>query len=354
MARFVWRLLFAVPVAFAGLAGAPAAQTRVLVGDCFTAPEHVPETVIAECTAFIDGERNDKESRAIATMLRALAKYRLGDVQNSLEDHRIAIETAPELSDVYAGRAQTYTNNRQYQLALPDINKAIQINPNVPRFYGLRALLQLTQNKRTDAVADIDKALNLAGLEEIDSVTLYVKGKIHELDREYDEAIDYYDASLTKRPLFIEPLISRGNTYVKLRELGKAVIDFDAAIKIDPGNPEPYFYRGFAVGGLGRRQEAIENFTRSIELNPVNATAFLYRGIAYQLTGDFDSAITDLKQAKSLRPDYGDASYRLGLVYKEVGEYGFALAEFERAFSLDPTIAGLKQALDETRALATD
>ena len=58
-------------------------------------------------------------------------------------------------------RAYAYIRNAKLQQAIPDINKAIQIQPNEPDAYQTRGILYLEQKKYNLALEDLNKAIKL-------------------------------------------------------------------------------------------------------------------------------------------------------------------------------------------------
>jgi tetratricopeptide (TPR) repeat protein len=79
----------------------------------------------------------------------------------------------PDDAAVYAVRGGMYQKRRQYELALKDMNRAIELEPGNADFYISRALLYRDFKKMDLATADFRKAIELgASAEECASMMI--------------------------------------------------------------------------------------------------------------------------------------------------------------------------------------
>ena len=89
------------------------------------------------------------------TVLRCLKQYK---------EAEIAIRQAIKLSSraaFYLNRGNFYKNNKKWNLALADYNKAIQINPEFAQAYYNRGILYFDQKKWDLALVDYNKAIQI-------------------------------------------------------------------------------------------------------------------------------------------------------------------------------------------------
>ena len=82
-----------------------------------------------------------------AYAIRAIARSNVGDLENALADYNEAIKLSPNDADGYASRGQFYVWRNQYDLAIQDFDKALQLDPKewVSRSTKALALLSLGQ-----------------------------------------------------------------------------------------------------------------------------------------------------------------------------------------------------------------
>lgn len=172
----------------------------------------------------------------IAYNNRGKALDSLGNYQQAIEDFSKAIEIRPLSAIAYTNRGNSYNSLGNYQQAIEDFSKAIEINPRY--------------------------------------------------------ALAYYN---------------RGNVYAKLGNYQQAIINYDASIKYSQFTLA-YNNRGNAYRMLGKYQNAIEDYNMAIKLSPSDGIVYENRGVAYRNLGDNEQAMKDFEVAKKLnffkQPDY--------------------------------------------------
>lgn len=106
-------------------------------------------------------------------------------------------------SGIYVNRGSAYQNLKQYDKAISDYNKAIELNP-----------------------ADAD--------------AYYGRGLVYYYLKQYNRAIDDYSKAIELNPNFAYAYNNRGITYLWLGKCKKAKSDFDKAIEIGKDKPPSY------------------------------------------------------------------------------------------------------------------
>lgn len=81
--------------------------------------------------------------------------------QEAMEHIDVLLRYWPDDATVYAVRGGMYQKRLQYELALRDMNRAIELEPENPDFYISRALLYKDFRKKSLATADFRKAVEL-------------------------------------------------------------------------------------------------------------------------------------------------------------------------------------------------
>ncbi len=182
----------------------------------------------------------------------------------SLESDR-----ANELNDdpaVHIERGLTYLNQGQFEWAIAEYDKAIELDPNLAEAYVRRAFVHKVLGQYEQAMADYDKAIELSP----------------------NNAMYYND---------------RGFAYAEQEQHEQAIRDYDKAIELGPNHPNidyAYNNRGFAYGNLEKYDQALHDFERAITLNRDNAWIFYNRGLIYLKMGKSTMAIADLELSLQL------------------------------------------------------
>lgn len=136
-----------------------------------------------------------------------------------------------DLATAYTYRAGASEADGKHGDALADLNRAIDLNPNLPGLYSNRGNVYL-------ALGDEDKAL-----------------------ADYTEAI--------RRDLnFAGAYFNRGNVYSRKGDLDSALRDLTAAVLLNPTWPSAYYNRGIVYFQMGRLSEATSDFRKALSLNP--------------------------------------------------------------------------------------
>ena len=134
-------------------------------------------------------------------------------------------ELAKQAIDIN-NQAKKKMEKGNYQAAIQDLNKAINLNPSLSEAYLSRGVAYSQLGRRIAAIADFNQAIKI-------------------------------------NPKNAKAYYYRGDEYLQLRDQGKALQDFNQAIKINPSNPKSYFNRGVVYYLLGNRNQAMENFQQA-------------------------------------------------------------------------------------------
>jgi len=92
---------------------------------------------------------------------RALNYERVDDYENAIQDYDRAIQLDPNDSQAYKDRGRAYYKRGQYQRAIQDYDGAIQLDPNFATAYNNRSDAYYNLGKYAEADADKAKACSL-------------------------------------------------------------------------------------------------------------------------------------------------------------------------------------------------
>ena len=112
---------------------------------------------IRACTAVIAADPR----AGWAFINRAWAYERNGQFQNALADGNKAVELSPRQPMAYVNRAAAHIALKDYDRALADTNKALQLDGNHTDAFVNRAYLYERLGERDRAIADYRRALQI-------------------------------------------------------------------------------------------------------------------------------------------------------------------------------------------------
>lgn len=125
---------------------------------------------------------------ARAYTLRGRAYWKTGQYDQAIAEYNKALEINPRLDLAYYGRGIAYGSKAEYDRAISDFTKAVEIDPRFALAYSLRGSAYWKTGQYDQAIADYTKAL------EIDPRTAavgYVSRAIaHHGLKNYDKAWD--------------------------------------------------------------------------------------------------------------------------------------------------------------------
>ena len=120
-----------------------------------------------------------------------------------------------------------------------------------------------------------------------DMIAYRAKARLLQIQREYAEAVRYYDAAGRRGELNADDLINRGICKSEQQQYDAAIEDFTKAIELKPNYLPPIIQRGAAHWEMRRWPEAMENFKAANEIAPDDATANWILGLLALQQNDF-------------------------------------------------------------------
>lgn len=207
-------------------------------------------------------------------------------------------------------------------------------NPEDPKVLIARAILYHDDGQFDAALADLGRALQLDP-EEIAGREM--RTLIHIRKRAFPAALADVNALLRQRPGTAGDLSLRAVIYGHMKEFEKALADLDRALELEPNAPEHHEARAIVYSRLRRPREAAAAIDSAIKLRPDNPDYLGLRANYLALAGDLDGASRDYDQLmKNGTADAVDHVARAMLLHLPRADYLAALADLEKAAQLAP------------------
>lgn len=199
--------------------------------------------------------------------------------QQSMNYCSQAIRINPKLADAYILRANGNAFWKDYQQAIDDYTRAINLHPltlyheTIANQYILRGCAYESLGQPDKAMADLATAIKIG--DKSDKIWAYQK---------------------------------RAGFFEKQNKYKESMADFDAAIKLAPKQSPTYSNRAMANLRFKKFNEAIADYTKVLAMEPSNKFAYAYRAKAYLGLGQKDLAQKDQKAAQKLgfKTEIGD------------------------------------------------
>jgi lipoprotein NlpI/uncharacterized RDD family membrane protein YckC len=273
-----------------------------------------------------------------------IAYYKKGQYQQAISNYNKAIEINPRYAEAYTNRGVAYGEKDQYGKAISDFSKAIEINPRDAKAYYLRAFVYLHKKEDEKAWDDVHKAQNFGG--QVPPRFLKAFGEAYKRrgfgwakKGEWTRAIADFNKAIELTPDDAMAYLYRGSSCAEKDEIDQAIADYNKAIEIEPRNAWAYSQRGLAYNRKGQYDKAIAEYTEAIEIDPLNTPFYVNRGDAWDHKGNLDRAIANYNKAIELDPTYVSAYIERGVAYASSGDYQRAIQDCNKAIELDPNDA---------------
>jgi len=182
------------------------------------------------------------------------------DFDSALEDYNKSIEINPGFVESYHDRGNIYQMKGQYDLALADFNKAVELNPCLSTTYTNRGNLYYAWEKEDLAIQDYTHALTL---QPKDIFTLSNRGVVYQSQGEYDLALADFNRMLEMAPQSAAAYVNRGNLYSELEQNDSAIADYTRALELDSKMTAVYYNRATVYEAKGEYAKALEDVQRS-------------------------------------------------------------------------------------------
>ncbi len=232
--------------------------------------------------------------------------------EKAVKDYSKAIELNPNFIEAYNNRENAYAHLKLYNEALEDFNKAIELNPNLAEAYSNRGNAYSERENLDKAIKDYKTALKLNPKF---AMAYYGLGIVYSGLEEYNKAIENYSKAIELDPSFEAAYCNRAKVFNALGQYEKAIEDCNKAMELNPNVALTYNNRGSAYCGLKKYEKGIKDYNKAIELDPSLDIAYRNLGIVYFRTNkNLDDAINNLKKAREILKGEYDKEEMLSLI----------------------------------------
>lgn len=210
----------------------------------------------------------------------------------------------------YFKRSRAYYKNDEYQKAISDMNKAIELYPEDADYYYYRAFIYYQLDDIKNDTTNTLMALKFAPenyyyIEHRDTIVSLLEEEAdgYITSGKNTEALEIYNKVIKINPQYARNYSLRAHALIKLARYEEAKQDLLKAISIEP---QTYYYYNLLDWLLTKKknwQQIIFYWEKYIKLNPLDARALVQQSGAYYHLGQIKKALEFAKKAA----DMGDA-----------------------------------------------
>lgn len=271
-----------------------------------------------------------------------LAFTRNGVWKDELTLWNDVIEKSPNKARAYNNRGLAHFQNKDYNLALADFLKALELNPKYHHTYKNLGILYFKVRQHEKAIELYNRFIELFPF---DSEIYLNRGHCHLELGNYSQAIKDYTKYISTTPNFFYGYYLRGKSHYRNNENEKALKDLNIAVNLNPRFPDSYYFRGLTKLSSRNFEEAIADFDEAIKLKKDFGEAYINKARAYEFLDRFDLAKETYSKALSF--EYGNIVLLVfrGKASIKLKEYDDAINDFKLVLALDSSLKVAKEQL---------
>lgn len=294
--------------------------------------------ISAALLAVVLGTPSWAEDKTLLRAREGAAALMRGQYDKAIAFYDDALQS-PDMADffkasIYSDRGVARWRMGQTKQAIEDFNQSIQLSPENGAVYNNRGNVLMDLGHPEEALKDFDRAIVLS---ENYGVAYNNRGNARVALGQYDAAFQDFRKAVQLMPRSAIPFNGRGKAHEELKRYHAAVRDLTRAISIDPKYVAAYRHRAEAYFALGMYREAIADATQilTLEAEAPDPQVLLLRGRAHAKDKKLNPALEDLNKAIELKPELVEAYVERGDVFIQARRFDDAIGDFNRAIELD-------------------
>jgi tetratricopeptide (TPR) repeat protein len=191
----------------------------------------------------------------------------------------------------------------------------------------------MNRQKYSDAQQDLTKVMGLVPASAVPYVQM---GNLYLLQKQYSEAIKFYQQALDKDSASTEALQGMMNTYLAEKQVDQAIAAARAQIAKSPSVGGFYDLLGTALFQKKELSDAESEFNKAIELDKNNSDALLKLGQVEAAEGSASQALATYQQSIKDHPREIGFYILAGELYGSQKDWDQAKAMYQKALEIQP------------------
>lgn len=296
------------------------------------------------------------------------SKTSVPEFDNKYDSLNAQILDQPNNAELYGLRGDWRVEDGEFDPALFDYNRAIELDSLNDQWYVRKAKLLIEMKEIGRAKKMLDEAIYIVpGSTDI----MLLTSELYFWAGDFQKSINWSNAALGFDKFLSKAYYLKGMAHKSSGDTSKAVSNFRTAVEQNPKDYDSYIQLG-QLFELANHPLAAEYYRIAVELKPESMDALYASGLAYQNRGDLDKAKNqyftmlqlDDKSGKalynlgyihlileenidsglfyfdktvSIYPNYDNAQYNLGYCYELLGNEKGALEKYKYVLSISPS-----------------
>jgi tetratricopeptide (TPR) repeat protein len=165
----------------------------------------------------------------------------------------------------------------------------------------------------------------------------YNRGLLYAQNGKFNEALADFNKAIALKQ-YPKAYVARANVYYMLKDFSKAMSDAETILKTEPNNVKANFVVANCYDDLNQLDKAMGYYNKVIALNTSDPSFYLRRAIVYGKLKQFDQCLKDLDASTAINVNYGEAYFWKGVVKVNMNQN--PCDDLKKALNLGYTAAG--------------
>ena len=234
---------------------------------------------------------------------------------------------------LYQERAMIYLARQNENMALRDVNMAIQLDPQNSGYILTLSDIYMSMGLFENCMESLKRVLVL---DPENSESFLKLAELNLILRKYKEALDNANQAIAldkQNPL---PYFIKAYTYAEAGDSNNAIKSYLEVVSMDQNYYDAYIQLGL-IYSTANNSLAIDYFNNALNIDPNSIEALYALAMFYQQTEDADNAIAIYNKLLLIDPENVYGHYNLGYVQLVLlGDFEQAITYFAKAAELNP------------------
>ncbi len=261
----------------------------------------------------------------------------LPQIDADLKSLNDQISKDPDNAPIYHQRALYYIESRQYENAMHDVSRSIQLDSLKTDYYITLSSIFLTLGNAGQAQAILEKALKI---DPDDDIVLLKMAELQFYRKNHMKSLELADESINSNSNNLDAYFLRAFIHKEIGDTAKAIKNLQMAVNIDQEFYEGYLWLGI-LHAYQNDTLAKKYYKNALKVSPNNTEAMYDLAMYYQqVEKDFNEAIEMYTQIIEIDPKHKYSHFNLGFLHlTELDIFNVAVKHFTDAIQADPNYA---------------
>ncbi|MCA9238377.1 MAG: tetratricopeptide repeat protein [Planctomycetales bacterium] len=308
----------------------PPSVAKLMLAKLLTGPGGDPHESRRLLTEFLEDEEAPVDQRAVAYAIRAGLQTQ---PDKQAADIDAAIELEPENPKYLLARAAMRRQRSELDGALTDVAAVLAASPEDMGAYLLQSEILTQQGKPEEALGVLAKASEMMP----DSpIPAQQRGEIYRSMGDFEHAVEEFTIVLDKEPNSLLTRIFRAESYLGLDETDRAMADVDAVLEKQPGLVAALRLHAQVLAAEDKIDEAIAEMDKLIAAAPNQPELQMQLALYCVIAKQPRRAIDAYNAVLADEPDNYLARRNRGDAFLTIGDHATAVSDFDKALELQP------------------